>query len=92
MVDSQGVAVLYSIQELKEDPLGQDVVAYEVTMFGNVCEEITFWAVFDNDISTVNIRNDLDKVDNIWMCASTVMQGDFPFLEPALSRIEPNSG
>lgn len=73
MVDSQSVAVLYSIQELKEDPLSQDVVAYKVTLFGNVCEEVTLWAVLDNDISAVNISNDLDKVDNIWVCTGAVM-------------------
>jgi len=86
------VAVLNSVEELQEDTLGQDVVAYKVAMLGNVGEEVTLRAILDNDISAVDGMQDLDEVDHVWVCAGTVVQGDFPFLEPALSGIESDFG
>jgi hypothetical protein len=88
MIDSQGVTVFDSIQELQENPLGQNVVSDKITMLCDVGEEITFRAKFNDDISAVDSMQDFDQVDHIWMCASAVVQGDFSFLESALSCIE----
>lgn len=92
VVDSHRVAVFDSVQELQEDSLGQNVVSDVVAMLRNVGEQITFWAEFDNDIGAVDGVQDLDELDDVWVGASAVMQGDFSFLESALSCVETDLG
>jgi hypothetical protein len=60
VVDTERMAILNSIEELQENPLRQDVVAYKVAMLGDVREKVTLWAVLDNDISAVDGMQDLD--------------------------------
>lgn len=53
VVDSNGVAVLDSVQNLKESTSGQKVITHELASLGDVGEEIAFRAEFDDDKGTI---------------------------------------
>ncbi|KAF3918347.1 hypothetical protein ABW21_db0207770 [Orbilia brochopaga] len=92
VIDTHGVAVLDGVQQLQEDSPRQHVVPHIVAVLGDVCEQVTFGAVLDNDICAVDGMQDLDQVDHVRVCAGTVVQGDFPLLEPALPGVEADLG
>lgn len=58
VVDSQGVAVSYGIQELEKDMLAKSIVSNKSAMLGNVREEVAFRAELDHDKRAVRAVED----------------------------------
>jgi hypothetical protein len=53
VVDSNGVAVLYGIQNLEESSLGKGIITNKLASFGDVGEEVSFRAVLDDNVCAV---------------------------------------
>jgi hypothetical protein len=90
VVDSNGVAVLDGIQNLKEGALGHGIIPNVLALLGDVWEEVALWAVFNDDICAVGRVHDLDERDNIGVSAGLVVQLDLPLLELPLARLKTN--
>jgi hypothetical protein len=54
------MAKLYSVQDLEEHTLGQEVIADKVSFIGNVREQVSFWAILHNDVGTIHGIHDAD--------------------------------
>lgn len=54
MVNSNGVAVVDSVQNLKESTLGQEIIAHKLALLGDVGKQVTFFAEFDDNKGTVH--------------------------------------
>jgi hypothetical protein len=90
VVDSDGMAVLDGVQDLEKGALDEIFVADILALLSDVGEQITFWAVFHYNISTVRSVHDLDQGDYIWVCTSLVVKLDLPLLEFPLARLKAN--
>lgn len=88
VVDSNGVAVLDGVQDLEEGPLGKSIITNELALLGDVGEQITFWAVFDDNVSAVWGIHDLYQRDYIRVGRGLVVELDLPLLELSLPRLQ----
>lgn len=68
MVDSQTVAVLNGIQDLEKCLAHKSVIANVPTPFGNVREKVSFRAIFQDNIGTFRIINNLEHGHYVRMC------------------------
>ena len=91
MVDADGVTVLDGIQELKKGGSGEVVIADVVAAVGDVCEEVAFWAVLEDDKGGVGIIDDVQHRHDAGMLAGLCVQVQLALLELALSVIEAES-
>jgi len=82
VVDPNGVAELDSVQKLKEDMLGQSVVAHKTALFSNIREQIAFGTVFDDNECAVWAVQNPHEGNDIRMLAGLVMQSNLPLLKP----------
>jgi hypothetical protein len=73
MIDSQGVAILDSVQDLEKSSLGQDIISYIVAMFGDTGEQVTFGAKLDDNVDAVERIHNTDKGNHVRMLAGQVM-------------------
>ena len=60
MVDSNRVAVFNGIQNLEESALGHGIVTHVLALLGDVGEQVTFWAVFNDNVCAVRSVHNLD--------------------------------
>jgi len=82
------MAVLNGIQNLEESPLSESIVANKFTLLGDVGEQVTFWAVLNNNVSAVRSIHDLYQRHHIGMGARLVMQLNLTLLELALTGLK----
>jgi hypothetical protein len=54
------MAVFNGIQNLEESALGHGIITDVFALLGDVGEQVTFWAVFDDNVCTVRSVHDLD--------------------------------
>lgn len=90
MVDSNGVAVLNSVQDLKESTFGPVIITNELALLSDVREEITFRAVLDDNVGAVRSVHDLNQRDNVRVRTSLVVELDLSLLKLALARLKAN--
>ena len=88
MVDSNGVAKLNGIQKLQENVFGQAVVAYEMPLFGDIGEQVTFRAILDHHICAFWAVQNSHERNHIGMLTGLVMESNFCLLETSLSGIQ----
>lgn len=88
MVNPNGVAKLYGVEDLEKDTLDELVIADIPCMLGDVGEEVTLGTILDHDKGAVRGIHDLDQGDDVGMLAGMVVELDLPLLELALLRIE----
>lgn len=60
VVDSNRVAVFHGIQDLEESALGHGIVTNVLALLGDVGEQVTFWAVFNDNVCAVGGVHDFD--------------------------------
>lgn len=65
MVDSTAVAIAYSVQELEENMLGQNVITNILTKFRNIVEEIALWAIFQNNENAVRFVDNFQHTHHV---------------------------
>lgn len=82
------MAELYGVQNLEKCTLDHGIVAYVLALLGDVGEQITFRAVFDDNVGTVWGIHDLDQRDNIGMSAGLMVELDLSLLEFPLARLK----
>lgn len=92
MIDSNGVAVLDSIQDLKEGMLGAVIIANELALLGDIGEQITFRTELDDHECTVGTVQDANQRDHIGVLAGLVMESNFPTLESLLALVQSRLG
>jgi hypothetical protein len=90
VVDSNRVAVLDGIQNLKKGSLDKIIVANKLALLSDVGEQVTFWAVLDYNVGAIRGVHYLDQRDYIWMSASLMMELDLALLEFPLARLQAN--
>ena len=90
MVYPDGMAEVDGVQYLQECLFDQEVIANVVATFGYTRKEITFRAVFQDDIGAIYGIHDLDQRNHVGMMARVVMQLHLPLLKSSLSRIQSN--
>lgn len=61
VVDSKGVAILDSIQELEEHVLGESIISNKAASFSDVAEKVTFRAVLDHNECAVGAVQDAQQ-------------------------------
>jgi hypothetical protein len=88
VVDSNGVAVFDSIQDLEESALGHGIITHILALLGDVGEQITFWAVFNDNVCAIRGVHDLDQRNNVGMSTGLVMELDLSLLELPLARLQ----
>jgi len=88
VVDSEGVAVFDGVEQLEEDPLGEDVVTDIVSPLGDVGEQVTLGAVLHDHVGAVGGVEDLDEVDDVGVSTRAVVQRDLTLLELSLASIQ----
>ena len=88
VVDSNGMAVLDSIQNLEKSPLGKGVVTDILASFGDVGKEITLRAVLNDNVGAIWRVHDLHQGNHIGMGTGLVVQLDLTLLEPALAGLQ----
>lgn len=92
MINSDGMAMLNSVQDLQESVLGHPVVTNKVTLLGNIGEQITFGAKLNDHKNAIRTVQDADQGNHIGMLASLVVQGDLAALEAVLARVQAGLG
>lgn len=90
VVDSDRVAIFNSIQDLKESTLSPLVIADEFALLGDVREQVTFWAVLNDDVGAVRSVHDLDQRNNVGVNAGLVVKLNLTLLKLVLTRLEAN--
>ena len=88
VVNSNGMAVLHSVQDLEKGPLGKRIVANVLALLGDVREQVTFRAVLDDDVGAVRGVHDLYQGDNIGVGRGLVVELDLPLLELLLPGLQ----
>lgn len=88
MVNPPAVAEFYSIQDLKENPLGQVILTNVLPTLCDIVEQITFRAVLQNDKDAVGTVDDLQHGHDVPMGGSLPVQTDFPGLKGHLSLVQ----
>lgn len=88
MVDSQRMAMVHGIQDLKEGVLGQCIVADEPTMLGDVGEEIAFGTILQHHKRTIRAIQNSRQGDHVRVMARVEVESDLATLEPLLSSIQ----
>jgi hypothetical protein len=88
VIDPNGMAVFYGIQDLKKDSLGKIILTDILATLGDIVEQITLRAKLQNDIDTVGVVDDLQHRYHIRMCGCEVVKTYFPGLECHLSTIQ----
>jgi hypothetical protein len=88
VIDSDGMAILDSIQDLEESPLGKSIITNILSLFGDIRKEVTFGAVLNNNICAVWGVHDLGKGYHVGMGAGTMVELNFSLLEFSLTRLE----
>ena len=91
MVDPPAVAVFYSIQDLKEYALGKIVLTDILSAFCDIVEEITLWAVLQDNEDAVRAVDDLQHGHHVGVGRSIPVQADLPGLEGHLSLVQRGS-
>ena len=90
VVDSNGVAVLNGIQDLEESPLGKGIITNVLALFGDVGEQVTLWAILNDNVCAVRGVHNLYQRNNIGMSTGLVVELDLPLLELLLSGLQGN--
>lgn len=88
VVDSNGVAILYGIQNLEKGPLRKSVVSNVLALLRDIGEEVTFRAVLNDHIGAVRGIHDLYQGNHIGVGAGLVVELDLPLLELLLPRLQ----
>lgn len=87
---SIGMAVADGIHDLEEDMLGLCILSQIITLFGDLGEQVAFWAILKDDKSAIIRFEDLLHGHNVGMLAGLVMQPDLTVLEAPLPRVDTN--
>ena len=88
VVDPDGMAVLYSIQDLKEGLLDQVVVPNVIPTFRDAGEQVTLGTVLQHDKGAVLRIHDLDQGNHIGMLAGQMMELYLSLLKPSLPGVQ----
>lgn len=88
MVDTSGVAMADSIQDLEEHTLGLVVVGDVVAFVGDLGKQISLGTILKNDIRALGAIQDLDHGNHIAVLAGLVVQLDLTILELPLPCIK----
>ena len=80
--------MLNCIKNLKENNFGLMVLPNVVAVFGDLCEQITFLTILQNDKGAFRSIQNLFHRDYIGMLAGSVVQSNFTLLELPLPRVE----
>lgn len=88
VVDSNGVAVVYSIQDLEESPLGKSVITDILSLLGDVGEEITLRAVLDDHEGAVRRIQNLYQRNYVGMGTGLMMELDLSLLKLLLTGLQ----
>jgi len=67
------MAKFHGIKDLEKDSFGQEVIAYIPTALCDVCEEIPFWAEFNDDKGAVRVIQNIHQGNHVWVMAGFVM-------------------
>lgn len=89
VVNTNGMAELYSIQDLKENGSGQHVVAKVTSTLGNIGKEITLRAVLEDYEGAIRAVHDLGHRYNIRVAAGPVVELYLALLESPLPWLQP---
>ncbi|KAL7355917.1 hypothetical protein ACKS0A_05821 [Histoplasma ohiense] len=88
VVDSNGVTVLHSIQNLEKSTFGKEIVSNKLAFVSNVGEKIALRAKLNNNKSTIKRIHYADQRNHIGMLTGQMMELDFPLLKFPLSRVQ----
>lgn len=79
---------LNGIQDLKENPLGHEIVPHILAAFGDAREQIPLRTELDDNKGTIHMVQDLHQGDHVRMLADVMMQLNLTLLKLPLSRIQ----
>lgn len=83
-----GMAVPDGIHDLEEDVLGLCILTQVISFLGDFGEEVTFWAVLQDDKGAIVRLEDLLHGHHVRMLAGLVVQPDLTILEAPLPRVD----
>lgn len=89
VVNPNGMAELYGIQELEEDTLDQGVIADKVALVGDAGEQVTLGAELHHDVGTIHGVHDAHEGDHVGMLAGQMVETDLALLVFELTGIQP---
>ena len=90
VVDSQAVAVLHGIQDLEKGAPDKSIITHISPFFGDIREQVSFWAVFQHNIGAVLVVDNLEHGHYVRVGRGGVVELDLPrleFLLPAVQRL-----
>lgn len=88
MVDTQVMAVLNGIQDLKEHLLREFILTNVLTALCDIQEEVTLWAVLENNIDAVRVVHNLQHGHHIWVRRCVVVQANLSLLVGNLAAFQ----
>lgn len=88
MVDPDGVAELYGIQQLEKDTLDQGVIPDVVALVRDARKQISFGAKLHDDVGTVQGIHNPDQRNDIRVLAGQVVQANLALLVLELAGIQ----
>lgn len=88
MIDSYGMAILNSIQELEKGVLGQSIITHEMALFGDVGEEIAFRAILHDNIRAFWAIQNPFQGNHVGMLAGLVMKSNLSLLKSSLPGVQ----
>jgi hypothetical protein len=86
--DTQSVAMFNGIQYLQENALGQFILTHILTSFCNIEEQVTLWAIFEDNINAIRIIHYLVHRHNVRVRRCEIVEAEFPVLESNLSAVQ----
>lgn len=88
VIDSNGVAVLYGIQNLEKSTLGKEIVSNKLTSLSNIGKKIAFRAKLNNNKCTIKRIHYADQRNHVGVLTGQMMELDFSLLKLPLSGVE----
>lgn len=79
------------IQDLEENLLGQVILTNILASLGDVQEQVTFRAIFENNVDAIRLVHNLEHLDHIAVCGCQVVETNFTLLVGNLSALQRGS-
>lgn len=86
MINTQSVAIVNCVEQLKENILDESVVSKIATAMENLREQIVVWCVVHDDVGVVEVLHDAVEGDNARVSGCDLMQSDLADMNLPLSR------
>ena len=87
VINSEGMAIFHSIEELKEDVLDEGIVPKIAAAMQDLSEEIMVGCVIHHDVGETAFLHNTMEGNHAWVRRCELMQGNFSYVDLAMTWV-----